>query len=297
MDGRIVRSQFDVRKYKPEEVGAGKGDAESMFSEVEDETKVTEEVKTEQKLPDIASIHSMSVTTLKVISFVISMVATVMSVYYSFDWFRISLGFFGATAMSLIIVSCISLSPQFIIVLLKKKTGPAIAAAIIIALMDIPATMFSMGTTVGGLYNKRSRTIAESSVGSSKVESLALARESAKAKIERLKADIENAKKEEESYTAKYLEAAVGGRTEGLLGPRIENVRKRITSKEAELDKAIAELDGLRDGPTVERDDFYTWIAERLGRSVGSVELVLLSFPAVFIDVIAPTMLAVALFL
>ena len=297
MDGRIVRSQFDVRKYKPEEVGAGKADAESMFSEVEDETKVTEEVKTEQKLPEIASLHSLSVTTLKVISFVISMVATVMSVYYSFDWFRLSLGFFGAIAMSLIIVSCISLSPQFIIVLLKKKTGPAIAAAIIIALMDIPATMFSMGTTVGGLYNKRSRTIAESSVGSSKVESLALARESAKAKIERLKADIENAKKEEESYTAKYLEATVGGRTEGLLGPRIENVRKRIASKEVELDKAIAELDGLRDGPTVERDDFYTWIAERFGRSVGSVELVLLSFPAVFIDVIAPTMLAVALFL
>ena len=297
MDGRIVRRQFDVRTYKPEEVGAGKADAESMFSEVESETKVTEEVETEQKLPEIASLHSLSVTTLRVISLVISMVATVMSVYYSFDWFSLSLGFFGAIAMSLIIVSCISLSPQFIIVLLKKKTGPAIAAALIIALMDIPATIFSMGTTVGGLYNKRSRTIAESSVGSSKMESLRLARESAKSKIERLKADIENAKKEEGSYTAKYLEATVGGRTEGLLGPRIESVRKRIVSKEVELDRAIAELDGLRDGPTVERDDFYTWIAERLGRSVDSVELVLLSFPAVFIDVIAPTMLAVALFL
>lgn len=294
MDGKIVRSQFDVRKYKPEEVGAGEADAESMFSEVE---SVTEVADVEQKSPIVGSLHSLSVKTLKAVSFVISLVAIVMSVYYTFDWFILSLGIFGSLAMSLIIVSYTSLAPQFVIVLLKKKSIAAISAALIISVMDVPAVVFSMGTTVGGLYNKRSRTIAESSVGKAKLEVLIASRGRVTDRIERLKADIESAKKEEESYTAKYLEATVGGRTEGLLGARIEAARKRVASKEENLEKAIAELEGLREGPTTQRDDFYTWIAARLGRDVDSVELVLLSFPAVFIDVIAPTMLAVALFL
>ena len=294
MDGRIVRSQFDVRKYKPEEVGSGKADAESMFSEVEDETKVADP---EQKLPTVESLHGLSVRTLKAVSFVIALVAIVMSVYYTFDWFILSLGIFGSLAMSLIIVSYTSLAPQFVIVLIKKKSIAAISAALIVALMDVPAVVFSMGTTVGGLYNKRSRTIAESSAGKAKLEALVASRGRVTDRIERLKTDIESAKKEEESYTTKYLEATVGGRTEGLLGSRIEAARKRVASKEEELESAIAELESLREGPTTQRDDFYTWIAGRFGASVDSVELVLLSFPAVFIDVIAPTMLAVALFL
>jgi hypothetical protein len=241
-------------------------------------------------------------TALRLAAVAISFVATAMSVYYSYAWFAQSLPFIGASSMAFIMVACISLAPQFVIMLFSKKTASAIIAAIIISLVAIPAATFSMGTTVGGLYNKRSRTISESMLAKEHGDAAKAMRDRIDSKIERIKGDIASAKEEESIYWERYTalsNAALGSRAESLLKDRLDSARGRVETKEAELASVLQEKEESQANEVIKvvRDDFYTWIAARFNLPVDDAEFALLSFPAIFIDIVAPTMLAVALFL
>jgi hypothetical protein len=57
----------------------------------------------------------------------------------------------------------------------------------------------------------------------------------------------------------------------------------------------LSELDQGSVGATVERVDFYSWLARLVGRSPSQVEFMVSALPAIFIDIIAALSLNVAL--
>lgn len=248
------------------------------------------------------SFAEIEVVILRVVAIIVSTFSTGMSVYFSFAWFSDRMHSIGAMIMAIIIVSCITLAPQFIIILLKKKRIMPSVAAVLIALIAIPSGLFSMGTTIGGIYNQRSKTISERAVSTLAADTALAQIKVHQDKVARAEAVIENATAAERDYLQRYSDLKdfqLGGRTETLLLDRLDLERSKIIEAEYEIATNLAKIEELnaQKKPIAVRDDFYTWIAARTGWTVDNTELILAAFPAVFIDVVAPTMLAVALFL
>jgi len=248
---------------------------------------------------------------LRVVAIFTSLSCAVTSVYFSNIWFAASQPRFIAAIMALTVVATLTVAPELSVALARKRRY---LTALVVMAISVVATVFSMSSTVGGIYNARSTALVVSREvpGVDKLDG-GLA---AKTEINNLAVRIERLKKvlEADQGTASSYQAAIDDalRAGGdplsksmatLVANRSAAVR-RVSVTEVEIsaaEKRINDLVPLASAYAAresehppEREDFALWLGQRFGLSADQMEFLLAVFPAVFIDVIAPAMLVVA---
>jgi len=233
----------------------------------------------------------------------------ITSVYFSNIWFSASQPKVIAAIMSLTVVATLTAAPELASSLARKKNYFIAVAVIFIWVI---ATVFSMSSTIGGIYNARTVAISASEqVTASGTAGLAAAMEieNLESRIERLRATIETDQGAAASYQA-TIDNALGAGEDPLskkmstLVANRTNAIKRVSATEAEIsaaEKRINDLVPLAAAYRIEesavaagRADFASWLGGRFGVGPEQMEFILAAFPAVFIDLIAPAMMVVA---
>jgi len=242
---------------------------------------------------------------IKSIASLISFTASYMSMYYTFSWFIGRLPFVQAIFMTIIIVGSILVAPQMIrLVLLNKVSASSLAASLALSIILSISAMFSMMTTIGTLYNAQSSMTVESSENTDKREAIESILAARREKRERLTKVSESLRNDEERYkngiSILLAEGNTGGREMSTLVANRNKAQKAREEAEKEITALISqeETSSLQaSNIRSDRPDFITWIAKRLDIDRNWSELLMNAIPAIFVDVLAPSMLMVALFL
>lgn len=216
-----------------------------------------------------------------------------LSVYFTGLWFTSMFNFVIAGAISVSMVSYMVLIPQ--------------AAHYVRGIVKVPvwgtfaiALVFSMGSTVAGQYNQLTENVDIVETNDRATLRVLEAEE------QELLRSIE-ANREQRAFhqrTMESLSVTAEDRMENWqyinterntineLGYEIEQEQARLSEVRAQI---LSELDQGSVGATVERVNFYSWLARLVGRSPSQVEFMVSALPAIFIDIIAALSLNVAL--
>ena len=234
----------------------------------------------------------------------ISIAASYMSLYYTLSWFLGRLPFFQALCMTVIIVGAILLIPQMIKMALDRKGWKPKVASSGLAFALLIAASFSMMTTIGTLYNNQSVSSIESSRNAKVDRDLAARIKARQDQRSRLERAIAMAESDELRYTARIdVLLSEGVVTGPVMSSLVANRNKAQVARRENEDaysRLLKEEEGYSDQAstiTAERPDFISWIAARFQADRDRVELWMNAIPAIFVDVLAPSMLMVVLFL
>lgn len=255
-----------------------------------------------------------SIIGLQISMLVIGLGAVILSIYYTTIWLIDFLPLMLAVLLSTIMVGFSVSAFETLIAFLsgKVKSGPVskliISSAFIV--LWIIVTFFSITSTVAGQYNKHIDQVKKKIASSPTGYKLTAIREE--------KADCEIQLKDAREQLAMLSKIAGGmsdlssrsshGRVWNDTQWRMVKVNKTIAglldriqklrSQESELLNSSKESGIVLANNKGEMIlDFYDWLARVLGLSKDQVQFWMSLFPAVFVDVIAPVSLAVALFL
>lgn len=216
-----------------------------------------------------------------------------LSVYFTSLWFTTMFSLWIALPISVSMVSYMVLSPQ----VADKVNGfvklPLWATFTI-------ALVFSMGSTVAGQYNQLT-----SNIDVTVVNERALL-DSLRAEEAELVARLEEMREQQAFHqqTLQSLSQTAEDRMENAgfiwtertkvneLGDEIAAVQGTISSIRQQI---RAELEAGTTGATVERSDFYSWLAGLVGMGRSQMEFLISALPAIFIDIIAALSLNLAL--
>jgi len=247
---------------------------------------------------------------LKGVALSTSLVCATASVYFSGKWFLDSQPGWMAWLMSLSVVATLTVAPELSRALWKLRHY---ALALVVAGIASIAMIFSMSSTVGGIYNERTvKIVAEYQARASSVEGYAEA-QLAKDKIarndvaiSRLQLQVQADQATFDEYSALITQAIAAGehpetRKNTILAGNRNAAATRLAAARAELsqlEKDNAELLPLTvlavQDRIEERQDFNSWLGGQFGITKERMEFIMAVFPAIFIDVIAPSMLMVA---
>ena len=229
---------------------------------------------------------------LAVAFFGVAIVTSALSVYFTALWFTSMFNFAIAGAISVSMVSYMVLSPQAAGHVRGRVKIPLWGTFVI----DL---VFSMGSTVAGQYNQltESTDVVE-------VNDRAL-RDSLRQEEADLSEGIQEARRQQRFHqqTLESLSQTPQDRIDN--GPYIRTERNMVNELGFELEQMQERLSGVRagiraelergsTGATVDRPDFYSWLAGLFGVNANRVEFAVSSLPAVFIDVIAALSLSLA---
>lgn len=252
----------------------------------------------------IAISHGLdSIASISAFCGLVALAAVIVSAWFSFNYFSSRQPWPVAVVMAAIIVSCATLLPNVAIFFAKRK-GWGILAGAFMAIMAFGTIGFSMATTIGGLYDARSSALRA-------VDTTAAAARKYQTDTSTLAADLSRA--QNAAATARRDEETYRKEVERLMAMEVRDEkavaaqeRKRDAARkvaEAEEKKIPALSQAVRDAQSqagaavAVRDDFYSWFGSMFNVSGDLAEFAMSAFPAVFIDLIAPVMLAVVLFL
>jgi hypothetical protein len=251
---------------------------------------------------------------LRTISTATSASCAITSVYFSYLWFIASQPRFIASIMAVTIVATLTTAPELSITLARNKSY---IGAFIVMAIALVAMLFSMSSTVGGIYNARSASIkadtrlvpeemgsqadalaarAEIDLLNERIKRLSTALETDQQSVTSYQGSIDKALADGTDPSARSVQLFVSNRNYAI--NRANAARKEIS----ETEERIAVLIPLAASGSVqraaeekaERKDFNLWLGERFGVSQDQMEFIMAVFPAIFIDVVAPAMLAVA---
>ena len=234
----------------------------------------------------------------------ISITASYMSLYYTLSWFLGRLPFFQALCMTVIIVGAILLIPQMVKMALDRKGWRPKVASVGLVFALLIAASFSMMTTIGTLYNNQSVSSIESSRNAKVDRDLAARIKARQDQRSRLERAIAMAESDELRYTTRIDALLSEGVVTGpVMSSLVANRNKAQVARRENEDaysRLLKEEEGYSDQAstiTSERPDFISWIAARFQADRDRVELWMNAIPAIFVDVLAPSMLMVVLFL
>jgi len=260
-------------------------------------------------------IYTNQVKIIQAVMGVIGIGASIISIYYSYLWMKDFLPFVLSVLFAFIIVSFSIFAFETIIIFLsgeitdKKWIKIGVTSGFLV-LWGI-ATFFSIASTVGGQVNKNLQKVELKSVsaGKNNQEQLKILREQ--------KADLKESLSEYRKQIKTYNDILSGMNS---MKTRYENkqgwndVNYKLQEAQKDIQKIVVEMDGVRNqerkileeskgkNSVVESKsagdmDFYIWMAAVLGVGADKIQFVLSLFFAIFIDLIAPTSLSIALFL
>jgi Skp family chaperone for outer membrane proteins len=225
--------------------------------------------------------------------------SALMSWYYSFEWFRDKLPGAWRFFLPIIIVGCSVMLPQVSLVFLNRKGIRFKGAALAVFLVGLLASGFSMLSTIAGIYNANSDAINRKSSALISSQS----DEDARQEVRRIDAELSRLNAEIDATQAKVDTISVSDTLKGdsqALMRRLNNAKRSKQDYEAQRAKAVETIEAARvTGNTAEtvREDFNAFLGRQLGMDPGRVEFGMAAAPALLLDVVAPILSAVALFL
>lgn len=235
----------------------------------------------------------------KIASTLLAALASLMSWHYSFEWSKDKLPGFWRYILPVIVVGCSVLLPQVAIIFIGRKGVRGKMAAVLVFCVGLLASGFSMVSTITRVYNVNSENINKKAAAITSAQSDADAR----AELVRIDAEINRLNKEIDSTQLKVDAIAVEDTLKGdsqALMRRLNSAKKDKVAYEgrrAEAQKRIDQARALGYTAATVREDFNAFLGRQLGTDPGKVEFAIASAPAILIDVVAPILSAVALFL
>lgn len=237
---------------------------------------------------------------IKTVAFVVSVVSALTSMWYTFSWYRASQPAFLSLILAAVIGSCQVLLPELAIFFFRKRRLSSILSGVLIAILALIATGFSMGATVGGLYDARSAKLSSVTRDKAAISSVASSLAAAEERKARALSAMAAFDSDAELYSGQVASLLLEGKAVYQMELRRDAARKGSAAEAKKIELADQEISALKKNDlasVVIRDDFYSWIAGRAKATPEGVEFLMTIFPAVFNEVVAPAMLAIVLFL
>ena len=285
----------------PTILGDSSPKAEEITKPVEtpEKMEIPPESKIGETAKDIKIRRDPGAIILKSICAVVGILALAMSFYLNSIHYLRYFQAIPAMAMSLVVCASSAFLPEVAIFFYKRWTRLRAIKAAPIFFVSILAMMLSMSGIIAGLYNGRSdaanieaQKMAENT---GKADSIAALR----AKYDSAKVSHDLAVSELKSAQLKYDSA--DKKTEWTYYQRLKAAKASEEAKGRELKSASDALSIASEETGGEaytrRADFYDWLGGTIGVDRDSAEFGFSVAPAVFLDVIAPFLLAVAFFL
>lgn len=254
----------------------------------------------------VTNQRGFSVKAIKIVAFIILINVTIASTYYSYVWFQGKQPTFLAMLLSVTMTMAATVLTDVGFMFIKKGKASILTGALLIVL-GLTTSVFSMNCTIGGLYDKRSKELATVTKSEVAISSAIVNTELSKKSIERLEALVKEASEEiasmqHEAYNiaAKEEKTQTDYARSNTLEARIKirkSERAGYLAKIEEEESMLSSLAATESGAAVQRNDYYSFLGGIVHKSPDTMEFVLSAFPAVFIDILGPAMLAVVLFL
>lgn len=269
-----------------------------MDEEPSEVDRIFEEIASKE-IPQALPQHK-AIPAIKIIALIVAIVSELVSSWYTFSWYKVNQPVPLALTLACILGVCEAMLPELAIFMFRKKGVSYKFGSFVIAILAFMATSFSTGATIGGLYDSRSKVLATKNVDrAAAIASTAELRDLSERRARAIDS-LQSYKKDEALYSAKVVELVSNNEIATTMETKRDRARAAITRTEVELGRIESAINSLRyseTGSITIRIDFYSFLAGRVGLSADSVEFIMISFPAVFNEIVAPAMLTMVLFL
>lgn len=273
---------------------------------------IQENISTDNKIgqPKNNGTIAVQYVIIRIVMLIIGIGAVLLSCYFSIRWLLEYLHIFWAFILGFIMVLFSAFSPEALILFKLNRNW---LMMVIISITWITALSFSMISTVAVLYNqlmieekeeieKKTENIFKNlewemyNINEEEIVSLIKEKEEELKIVNNLLKQFDNLDIREE----KKDEWLSGLYTKRKAEEVIEKYRmelKEIREKKLQFAHENKEEAGSIQETTVQIESFYVWIAGIFNLESDKVQFWVSVFPAVFIDIIAPIALAIAMFL
>lgn len=293
----VYRIQTEEKEPEPvgftpaEEAHAALAEPAPPLSELKKESQP----ERNQELPEITSQVEVA---LKIILLTIGAGAAFMSVYYSFKWFETLLNPFLAGLLAAVMV-LYSVSSFELIILFLQKSQKLLAG--IFAVLWVMVAGFSMVSTVAGQYSGNIKRIAETQKEKQAYHSnhqKVSTYKDLKSQYQKQIADLAAEETRLQILLINYKTPEQISENQKLYNTlswqrnKANQDRRVFVARLEELEKDKPE-ELLKEAEA----DFYSWVGSIFKISAEKIQFWLSIFPALFIDIISPTSIAIAFFM
>lgn len=238
--------------------------------------------------------------------------AAIISTYYTFTWMNEFLPFILALLLSFIIVGFSVMAFEVIIIFCSDQItdNKIIKASVIVGfgILWVVATFFSLSSTIAGQVNEdlKKKDSYSTAANSSENQKWKILQDQKIELKERLKDyqqqiktynqilsgmnSVQSRKENKGAWNDSNYKLSQTQKTVQKIYDEMEEIRKQEKEILTKNKNVITDSAG-------EKTDFYQWIAKVLNVRPDRIQFILALVPALFSDLIAPTALAIALFL
>lgn len=278
------------------------GYIQNNFGRIQNEENVQNNV---QNRP----IFDIAIFSIRFVLFAVGIGAVILSFYFTFTWLAGTLPKYIAALVSGIMIGFSSMAFQVIILFVTKqvitKWYRFLIAAGFLFLWTIVVS-FSMLSTVAVQYDEYMKNVV---VEAETLKNINVGR-TEWALLQEEKKIIETQLEDRRKAYHYYLETS---KTQQIGSKAWNDNQWRITLNQREIDKLVEQLKKVRenekkmlkelpeataaDNTTGRINNFFAWVSTTFNFNQNIFRFVITSFPAVFIDLIAPIALSIAFFL
>ena len=281
------------------------GHIQNDFGRIQNEENVQNNVQNVQNRP----IFDIAIFSIRFVLFTVGTGAVILSFYFTFTWLADTLPKYIAALVSGIMIGFSSMAFQVIILFVTKQVVTKwyrfLIAAGFLVLWAIVVS-FSMLSTVAVQYDEYIKNVV---VEAETLKDISVGR-SEWALLQEEKRITETQLEDKRMAYHYYLETS---KTQQI-GSKVWNDNQwRITLNQREIDKLVEQLKKVQenekrmlkelpeatvaDNTTGRINNFFTWVSTTFNFNQNIFRFLITSFPAVFIDLIAPIALSIAFFL
>lgn len=267
----------------------------------------------QKKIDRIRFFRQLPILSIRYVMGIIGLGASAMSCYYTTIWLEEFLPSFLAFFLSFLMIMFSVLSFQAVLIIHKSYERVRLLLIPIFSVLWIVVTLFSMGSTIAGQYNARYQqtvqTITSNQTLSADKIQLQLSQDAIKTVEEEITArqrdrdsmlstleKISNMSIDDQQKNAK-LYNDTWTRMNAING-RLNQLNDDLkAARQSYQDLVQKDASVLTTTEVQDVKNFYTWIGGVLHINQDQIQFWSSIFPAIFIDIIAPLGIAVALFL
>jgi hypothetical protein len=237
----------------------------------------------------------------RVVLLAVSLVAMYISIGYSYTWVVQFLDPLKAVLLSASVVIYVTFAPEGAALMIRMKSISGTVLASLLVITAIAALIFSMAMTVIGQYNTMTDLIAtQAETASAGAKSLSVL-DVLRAQEKTAAAAVDGIQKEIEIQQKALAALTPGSPEAGAAGWKLSELQNRLYYARIPLDEARKQIlthiekDDTITTDQVKRETFYDFAARETGIGRGVIEFILYLIPALFMDIIAPLGMFVAL--
>lgn len=257
----------------------------------------------------LAQLREVGVPVIRITMVLVAIVAVGISIHFSRLWLLSFLGATGAASLAAVMVLYATVAPQIIGVVMVRVSVIRVLASVVIGATALLVMVFSMVSTVAGQYAGFQQTEATGANENRQEIAAAATWDLLQSQAEGLRERIADKQEEIDAVQVLLKEFdTLEKRTEKwtfylTTTSDLERMGGDMDRLQADLREVQSEIRSAIDSGsasivvTDSRETFYDWAGGLLLIASDRVQFWLSMFPAVFVDIIAPLALAIAIFL